>query len=518
MLLRKEVHYGNRVVTCFAERPATIDAMFKGTAGRKPEAIAISGDVTRMSYSELDRAVGNVAGNLARLGFSKSDRIALLLGNRIEFLIAVLAAARIGVVIVPMSTRQKRAEVEFVLNQCTAAGLIYDAAHASSVPPTTNLPALKQQFVLGEGEGTPFAALLEPATAPPVAIEEEDDFCLLYTSGTTGIPKGARLTHLSVIHSVLNYRHGMALNDGEVSVLAVPASHVTGLVAILLTMIGVGGTTIMMQQFKARRFLEIAASARMSHALLVPAMYNLCLLDPELSSFNLSSWRVGGFGGAPMPEATIRNLATALPNLTLLNIYGATETTSPVTMMPAGAITVHRDTVGKALPCAGIIIMDADGREVSAGTSGELYVAGPMVVPGYWNNPAADAASFRGGYWQSGDVGSIDASGFVRILDRQKDVINRGGYKIYSIEVENVLTQHDGVLEAAVVPRHDPVLGQLVHAFIVPRHLGVNAAVLSAHCAAVLSDYKVPTSFTLLDQPLPRNANGKVLKTALKVE
>ena len=262
MLLRKEVHYGNRVVTCFAERPATIDAMFKGTVGRKPEAIAISGDVTRMSYSELDRAVGNVAGNLARLGFSKSDRIALLLGNRIEFLIAVLAAARIGVVIVPMSTRQKRAEVEFVLNQCTATGLIYDAAHASSIPPTSILPALKQQFVLGEGEGTPFAALLEPATAPPVAIEEEDDFCLLYTSGTTGIPKGARLTHLSVIHSVLNYRHGMALNDGEVSVLAVPASHVTGLVAILLTMISVGGTTIMMQEFKARRFLEIAASCK----------------------------------------------------------------------------------------------------------------------------------------------------------------------------------------------------------------------------------------------------------------
>ena len=513
--LRKEMHFGERVVACFADRPATVSAIFAAAAEAKPEILAVADAHARMTYSELKYAVENVAGNLAQLGFSKGDRIAILVGNRLEFLIIVLASARIGAVVVPMSTRQKRAEVEFVLNQCTALGLVYDAAFEQSVPLLTNVPALRQLIVLGAATGKPFTELLEPSSAPAVTIAEDDDFCLLYTSGTTGTPKGARLTHLGVVHSVLNFCRGMALQDAEISVLAVPASHVTGLVAILLTMIGAGGATVMMPEFKARRFLELAVASRMTHTLLVPAMYNLCLLDPEFGSFALSTWRTGGFGGAPMPEATIERLASALPGLTLLNIYGSTETTSPVTMMPRGAIATHQDTVGQKLPGADIFVMDADGREVPPGVAGELWIGGPMVVPGYWSNPQADATSFNGGYWRSGDVGSIDDMGFVRILDRKKDVINRGGYKIYSIEVENVLAQHPDVSEVAVVPHPDPVLGQLVHAFIVPKRANVSGADLAAHCAKVLSDYKVPTSFTFLDQPLPRNANGKVQKTAL---
>ena len=514
--IRKEAHYDGRVVSCFADRHATVDAMFKSAAAAKPDTRAVADARTQMSYRELNEAVGNVAGNLARRGFSKGDRIALLVGNRCEFLITVLAAARIGVVVVPMSTRQKQTEVAFVLNQCTAKGLVFDQAYSSSVPSSANVPALERLFVLGAGAGTRFDDLLEPAVAPDVAIAEEDDFCLLYTSGTTGTPKGARLTHFGVVHSAMNFRIGMDLQDAEISVLAVPASHVTGLVAIVLTMISVCGTTIMMPEFKARRFLELARDSRMTHALLVPAIYNLCLLDAEFPAFDLSSWRTGGFGGAPMPEATIERLAETVPGLTLLNIYGSTETTSPVTMMPRGAIAAHRDTVGKMLPGADIVVMDAAGREVEPGVAGELWIAGPMVVPGYWANAQADAASFRGGYWLSGDIGSVDAEGYVRILDRTKDVINRGGYKIYSIEVENVLAQHPGVLEVAVLPRPDPVLGQLVHACVVRKSAHVTAAELAAHCSAVLSDYKVPTSFTLLDDPLPRNANGKVMKMLLQ--
>src|SRR5262249_9247949 len=235
------------------------------------------------------------------------------------------------------------------------------------------------------------------------------------------------------------------------------------------------------------------------YALLVPAMYNLCLLDPAFDTFDLTAWRIGAFGGAPMPEATIQRLAKALPRLILLNIYGATETASPVTMMPLGAIGTHFDSVGRVLQCAEVIAMDDDGREVGPGETGELWAAGPMVIPGYWDNAEADATTFIGGFWKSGDIGSIDADGYVRVLDRKKDVINRGGYKIYSIEVENVLAQHPAVLESAIVPKPDPVLGELVHAFVVLERRGVSIADLTAHCAESLSDYKVPTSFTVLD-------------------
>ncbi|HKS65579.1 MAG TPA: class I adenylate-forming enzyme family protein, partial [Xanthobacteraceae bacterium] len=473
----------------------------------------VLGDV-RVTYRALDKQVEAVAGNLARRGFAKGDRLALLLGNCFEFVVAVLAAARIGVIIVPMSIRQRAPETEFILTQCEAAGLIYQGDLAEHLPARGS--HLRELFVVGDGPGTPFAELTSPCAAPSVDIAEEDVFSLLYTSGTTGRPKGAMLTHLGTVHSLMHYEQGMALRDGEVSVLAVPASHVTGLVAIILTMLRVGGTTVLMPAFKARTFMEIAAGERMTHALLVPAMYNLCLLDPGVAQFDLSAWRIGGFGGAPMPQATIARIAAAWPNLTLVNVYGSTETTSPVTMLPRGEAATRADTVGKALPCADVIAMDDDGRAVAPGASGELWIAGPMIIPGYWQNPEADAAAFCGGYWKSGDIGSVDAEGYVRVLDRKKDLINRGGYKVYCIEVESVLARHPGVVEVAVIGRPDPVLGERVHAVVVARNAGIREAELKRFCSENLSDYKVPDTIAFLPDALPRNANGKVLKTALR--
>ena len=513
--LRYETHC-DRVVRCFAERPATLDAMFREAVARSPDRDALVLGGERVSYLALDDTVQAIAANLTQRGFRKGDRLALLLGNCLEFVYAVLACARAGIIIVPMSTRQRAPETEFILAQCEAAGLIYQGDLAEQLPAPGATPHLRERFVVGDGPGTPFAALTTPARFSDVAMTEEDVFALLYTSGTTGRPKGAMLTHLGIVHSLLNYQYGMQLRDGEISVLAVPGSHVTGLVAIILTMIRVCGTTVLMPTFKARGFLELAAQARMTHTLIVPAMYNLCLLDPDFATFDLSRWRIGAFGGAPMPGATIERLAATLPQLTLVNVYGSTETTSPVTMLPLGEIARHADTVGKALACTDIIVMDDDGCEVSTGASGELWIAGPMVIPGYWNNPEADRSAFRGGYWKSGDIGSVDAQGYVRVFDRKKDMINRGGYKIYCIEVEGVLARHPGVIECAVIGRPDPVLGERVHAVIVPRSPDLDIAELKAFCARNLSDYKVPETIALLADALPRNANGKVLKTVLR--
>ncbi len=217
-----------------------------------------------------------------------------------------------------------------------------------------------------------------------------------------------------------------------------------------------------------------------------------------------------------MPVATIDALSEAVPKLVLLNAYGATETTSPATMMPAGLTREHADSVGVVLPCAHIVVMDEQGVEVPAGETGELWIGGPMVVPGYWDNAAATASSFTAGHWHSGDLGSIDAQGFVRIFDRKKDMLNRGGFKVYSVEVENALMALPGVVEAAVIGRPCPVLGERVHAFLYAPDATRDAAAVRSHCAALLADYKVPETITWSDSPLPRNANGKLMKRMLR--
>ena len=245
-------------------------------------------------------------------------------------------------------------------------------------------------------------------------------------------------------------------------------------------------------------------------------MYTLCLMQPGFATADLGAWRIGSYGGAPMPVATIDSLALKLPGLTLMNCYGSTETTSPSTLMPQGESAAHIDTVGRALACAEIAVFDDDGREVPHGTLGEIWIKGPMVVKGYWDNAAATAANFTAGFWHSGDIGAIDADGYVKVVDRMKDMINRGGYKIYTIEVENALYAHPSVLECAVVAKPCPVLGERVHAFVALRAPGTTAQELSRHCAARLSDYKVPESYSISEAALPRNANGKLVKRALR--
>ena len=273
---------------------------------------------------------------------------------------------------------------------------------------------------------------------------------------------------------------------------------------------------IVLPEFKAADFVALIERERITHTLMVPAMYNLCLLVPDVAARDLSSWRVGGYGGAPMPVPTIDALSERLPGLVLINAYGATETTSPTTMMPSGLTRDHADTVGVALPCAEIVVMDDDGREVPAGQVGELWIGGPMVVPGYWDNPEATAASFTAGFWHSGDLGSVDVDGFVRIFDRKKDMLNRGGFKIYSVEVENALMAFPGVVEAAIVARPCPVLGERVHAVVHAPGIAADDEALRAHCRRLLADYKVPETVTWASAPLPRNANGKVLKRLLR--
>jgi long-chain acyl-CoA synthetase len=507
-MIRYESHFGDRVVRCFAERPRSVYELFEQAVERNEAGEALVCGEERLTWKALEERVARVAQGLSLRNIGRGDRVALLLGNRIEFVVTLFAAARLGAIVVPLNIREQKPELAYVLGHCGAQLIVYETELAERLPP------LQHRIAVDE-----FQLLLENPRGEPVPVEEEDTAAILYTSGTTGRPKGAMLSHLGIVHSAMHYERHMSLTAADRSIAAVPLSHVTGLIALISTMARCAGTLVLLPAFKAADFLALAARERMTHTVLVPAMYNLCLLQPDFDRHDLSAWRIGGYGGAPMPLPTIVRFAEKLPHLGLMNLYGATETTSPATMMPAHETARHSDSVGLAVPCGELVVMDDAGREVAPGEPGEIWIKGPMVVAGYWNDPAATAREFTGGFWHSGDIGCVDAQGFVYVFDRKKDMINRGGYKVYTAEVESALLEHPGVVEAAVVAVPCPVLGERVHAFITLRDSSsATSEALRAFCLERLADYKAPESFSLRSEPLPRNANGKVLKRALREE
>ena len=521
-VIRRERHFDHRMVRCFAERPANLSEMFASTVSHAPNGPALVVGQLRLSWRELHHAACRLAGGLAQRGIAVGDRVALYLGNGSEFVIAALGCAWLGAVLVPVSARSKGVELEFTLKDSESKAVICAADLAQYLPPPEEMPSLVLRIVTDtsslDGFET-FGVLMQAAPLEVAHSAAEDDLAvLLYTSGTTGRPKGAMISHLNVVHSVMHYAQLMALDARDRTIVAVPLSHVTGLVAQLYTMLYCRGCMVVMPQFKAGDFVRLACAERITHAIMVPAMYNLCLLLPDLQDHDLSNWRVGAYGGASMPPATIDGVAAKLPGLVLMNAYGATETCSPATIMPPGQTASHSDSVGQAVPCADISIVDEKGTELPRGSVGEIWIAGPMVVSGYWNNPQATESEFTGGFWHSGDIGSMDSDGFVRILDRKKDVINRGGYKVYCASAENALCTHPQVIEAALVGVPCAVLGERVHAFVCVREIDsrTQASALQAFCASLLADYAIPETWTIGTNPLPRNLNGKVVKRDLR--
>jgi long-chain acyl-CoA synthetase len=513
---RTELHYGSRMIRCFVERPKSVHEMLANAVARRPQGLALICGEQRLPYPEFDALVGEVAGGLRALGVEKGDRVAMVLGNSIAFVVVLFALARLGAVSVPLNIRHTLAENSHIIGDCEAKVVVHEFDLANRVPMAGALPSLKHALALRHGGGPMLAELRVGAPVLTAeAVGEEETATILYTSGTTGRPKGAMLTHLSIAHSVIHYRWTMGLTEDDIGLLAVPMSHVTGLIALVHAMVHCAATLVVMPAFKASDFIDIAARERITYSLIVPAMFNLCLLAPNFDTADLSHWRVSGYGGAIMPEATCERIAEKLPKLKLLNCYGATETTSPAAIMPPEHTVARKEFVGLAVSCGDILVMDSEGVEAPYGAPGEIYIGGAMVVPGYFNNTQATEREFSAGYWKSGDLGIMDENGYLRVIDRIKDVINRGGFKIYASEVENVLLEHPAIVEVAVVAGPCPVLGERVHAFVVLRD-AVEAAELQRHCADLLSDYKVPETFRRLEGALPRNANGKVLKRSLR--
>ena len=297
--IRNEAHFGDRVVRCFAGRPSHTYGIFTATLARQPDNEALVADDIRLSYRQLAAEADRVAAGLVAAGIKAGDRVALLLGNRIEFVTVLLACLRIGAICVPLGTRLQTPEIAYILDHCGAALLVHEADLTGRLPAAADVPKLKHRFSAGGNSAgsQPFAALQKHDAIPAVADPaEEDTAIILYTSGTTGRPKGAMLAHFNIVHSALHFQYCMGLTPADRSLLAVPASHVTGLIAIIVTAWQGGGAVIMVSEFKARDFLPLAAKEKLTHTIMVPAMYNLCLLQPDFDRYDLSSWRVGGYG------------------------------------------------------------------------------------------------------------------------------------------------------------------------------------------------------------------------------
>ena len=520
--LQNELHFGDRNLNCFVERPRSLHALFASAVQSNGDGEALVSVDLRFTWAALEVQVAGIAAGLRFQGIGCGDRVLLLMSNRAEFVIAFFALARLGAIAVPVSVRSSLPEVRYVVEQCGAMAVLADAEFCTLVPTLVDSPKLRVRIALDAHPGPNWLSwdALQKDQLPlrlddAISVDEEDTAVVLYTSGTTGRPKGAELTHLGIVHSTMHYAFCMGLGGQDRSLVAVPLSHVTGLVAQLCTMTLVHGSIILMGGFKAVTFLPKAASERMTHTVMVPTMYQLCLMQADVQTHDLSHWRIGAYGGAPMVPATIAAVAKTWPGLQLMNAYGATETTSPATVMPPSDTAKRPDSVGRAVPCAELQVVDPDGQALPIGDIGEIWIRGPMVVKAYWNNPTATAESFSNGFWRSGDIGRIDAEGYVQVLDRIKDVIIRGGYKVYSSEVEAALLEHPDVIEAAIIAVPCDILGERVGAFVCLR-APVSEKTLFEWCKQRLSDYKVPEQWRTGADPLPRNANGKLMKQVMR--
>ncbi|HCL87585.1 MAG TPA: O-succinylbenzoic acid--CoA ligase [Comamonadaceae bacterium] len=523
--IRTEALYGDRLVPCHAPRPTNLDAMLRATVARHGNAPALEEGERTWSYAELDREVNRIATGLRAAGLQEGERVALFMGNRLEFTALLFGIWRAGAIAVPIGIRQSAQELEYMLGQCQASALVLDAALAERLPEPGRIPSVRTLVYCadaGEAWTGGSAALaygellaLGSDTPLPASFSDHSPACIMYTSGTTGHPKGAVLSHLGFFHTAHNYAVRFGYRAGDRTLLVIPGSHISGLLAVVVVSMLVGACMVSLREYQTRRVLEVLATRRITAAVMVPAMYNLIVLEPGVERWDLSAWRIGHFGGAAMPEVTIQRLAALLPRLELYNGFGATETTSAVSLTERGGAALHPDSVGTVLPCVDIRVLDEHGHEVAPGEAGELWIRSPGNAIGYWGNPEATAKAFIAGYWRSGDVGSLDAQGLLRVFDRIKDMINRGGFKVYCVELENVVQRYPGVIEVAAVPSPCPVLGERVHVFL---HASqpVELEPLRAFCRQYLADYKLPDYVTHSATALPRNLNGKLTKAPLR--
>jgi len=482
----------------------------------------VLGDET-MTYGALDRDIARAAGGLAALGVAHGDRVALLLPNGPEFVVACCAAMRLGAIVVPINPLYRGEEIAYLLADSGAIALVAHAAFAEEVAAARpHAPALRHHIVVGGDAPTgalAWAALRDLAVGrPPVAVVPEDVAVICYTSGTTGRPKGAMLTHrnLVAVHRGCDQMARLGYIADDRVLCPLPLFHIYGLNIGLAYTLARGATLYLTGRFDAREALDLLAAARITVFLGVPPMYVAFTALPDLGTYDLTALRVCGSGAAPLPVAVLERFEAAT-GVAIGEGYGLTET-APLAIGNAAGPVNKPGTVGVPYPGVALRLADDADHDVPPGTEGEVLIQGECVFGGYWGRPEATAEALRGGWFHTGDIGVLDADGYLTIVDRQKDMINNGGLKVWPREVEEVLYRHPAVREAAVVALPDPYAGERPLAFVALRAgQAATAEELIAHVMAHLAKFKAPVRVEFRDD-LPKLLSGKVLRRVLRDE
>ena len=481
----------------------------------RPDGVALRYLGRDVTWSEFDRETASLAGGLIEAGVTAGDRIGIFGHNSVEWCELAIAALKLGAVVVPVNVRLSPPEVRYVVGHAGCRLVAYDAELGPSTyaPIAPDLPGVTTVALDGTGADLPLADLRRSPVRPE-PMSPDAPAVLAYTSGTTGHPKGAVLTHGNLVAGIVQ----RAFSDGWTSqvrtLLCVPLAYTAGIVSNFLPTYGVGGTFVLERAFDPARVLEILVHEPISAFMGVPVLWEAIAAEPGFAAADLSALTTAITGGASVAETLLRTYQAK--GVLIRQAYALTEASGSVCLLPAERALAKPRAAGMPNLHTSLRLVDDAGCDVAAGEVGEILVRGPQVMAGYWNDEAATAATLQGGWLHTGDLGRFDEEGLLEVVDRKKDMLISGGLNVYPVEVDRVVAQFPGVIEAASFGVPDPKWGETVATVVVGP--GVDPDALRVHCREHLADYKVPRHVLLVSEPLPRNTSGKVLRRQLRAQ
>lgn len=489
-------------------------------ARKSPEKLAIECDGRSYTYKQFNEEVNKLAHGLLKLGIQKGQKIALMMKNSDQFVFAFFAGAKIGAVIVPVNFRLTASEVHYILEQSGTVMAICDDEFEDTITSAREGTNIAHVITTGTPKAIghrPYESVLsEDVENPQIEVSDDDDLEILYTSGTTGRPKGALFDHKRVFNVGLTMMISMGINQEERILHIAPLFHSAQLNLFLVSGVVLGATHIIHRDFHPVTTLQAIQQHKITHFFGVPAMYNFMLQVPNASDYDLSSIKRCGYGAAPMAPELVRKSIELFRTDQFYNLCGLTEAGPGGILLGPEGHKHHLGKGGKAAFLTEARVVDEERKDLNPGAVGEFIIKGESIMKEYYKKPEETAKTIKDGWLYTGDLATIDEDGYITLVDRKKDMIISGGENVYSIEVEEVLYEHPAVLEAAIIGLPDEVWGEAVCAVIVPKQDAiVDEQELKNFCRQKLAGYKVPRKI-FIEEALPRNASGKILKYQLR--